>query len=412
MFSRFQHMTAVVKDPKRLRPVCPPWTNGIAAADARPLHAASRHRLRFASMTHQFPSLSPEQKKELSDIAQKIVAPGKGILAADESTGTMGKRLQMINVENNEENRRYFRDLLFSVEPIANSIGGVICFHETLYQKADSGKFFPQAIKDKGIVVGIKVDKGTANLSGTDGETTTQGLDGLSERCAQYKKDGCDFAKWRSVLKISDGCPSALAIAENANVLARYASICQQNGLVPIVEPEILPDGAHDLKRCQYVTEKVLAAVYKALSDHHVYLEGTLLKPNMVTAGHSCTKKFTPQEVAMATVTALRRTVPSAVPGICFLSGGQSEEEASLNLNAINQMPLLRPWKLTFSYGRALQASALAAWQGKPANKAAAQQAFSTRAKINGMASKGEYNPSGSADQSSMQSLYTASYVY
>lgn len=363
-------------------------------------------------MTHQFPSLSPEQKKELSDIAQRIVAPGKGILAADESTGTMGKRLQKINVENNEENRRYFRDLLFSVEQMSDSIGGIICFHETLYQKADSGKLFPQVIKDKGMVVGIKVDKGTAGLNGTDGETTTQGLDGLSERCAQYKKDGCDFAKWRSVLKISDGCPSALAIAENANVLARYASICQQNGLVPIVEPEILPDGDHDLKRCQYITEKVLAAVYKALSDHHVYLEGTLLKPNMVTAGHSCTKKFTPQEVAMATVTALRRTVPSAVPGICFLSGGQSEEEASLNLNAINQMPLLRPWKLTFSFGRALQASALAAWQGKTANKAASQEAFKTRAKINGLASKGEYKPSGSADQSSMKSLYTASYVY
>uniref|UniRef100_A0A8C4EE81 Fructose-bisphosphate aldolase n=1 Tax=Dicentrarchus labrax TaxID=13489 RepID=A0A8C4EE81_DICLA len=343
-------------------------------------------------MTHQFPSLSPEQKKELSDIAQRIVAPGKGILAADESTGTMGKRLQKINVENNEENRRYFRDLLFS--------------------STDSGKLFPQVVKDQGIVVGIKVDKGTAGLNGTDGETTTQGLDGLSERCAQYKKDGCDFAKWRCVLKISDGCPSALAIAENANVLARYASICQQNGLVPIVEPEILPDGTHDLLRCQYVTEKVLAAVYKALSDHHVYLEGTLLKPNMVTAGHSCAKKFTPQEVAMATVTALRRTVPAAVPGICFLSGGQSEEEASLNLNAINQVPLHRPWKLTFSYGRALQASALAAWQGKPANKAAAQEAFFSRAKINGLASKGEYKPTGSADQSSMKSLYTASYVY
>uniref|UniRef100_A0AAQ5XYY1 Fructose-bisphosphate aldolase n=2 Tax=Amphiprion ocellaris TaxID=80972 RepID=A0AAQ5XYY1_AMPOC len=367
----------------------------------------------FIKMTHQFPSLSPEQKKELSDIAQRIVAPGKGILAADESTGTMGKRLQKINVENNEENRRCFRDILFSTDSsISNCVGGVIFFHETLYQKSDSGKLFPQVIKDKGIVVGIKVDKGTAGLNGTDGETTTQGLDGLSERCAQYKKDGCDFAKWRCVLKISDGCPSALAIAENANVLARYASICQQNGLVPIVEPEILPDGDHDLQRCQYVTEKVLAAVYKALSDHHVYLEGTLLKPNMVTAGHSCTKKFTPQEVGMATVTALRRTVPASVPGICFLSGGQSEEEASVNLNAINQVPLHRPWKLTFSYGRALQASALAAWQGKAANKKATQDVFLNRAKINGLAAKGEYKPTGSADQASMQSLYTASYVY
>lgn len=365
-------------------------------------------------MTHQYPSLSPAQKKELSDNALRIVATGKGILAADESTGTMGKRLQKINVENNEENRRCFRDILFSSDPsiISNSVGGVIFFHETLYQKSDCGKLFPQLIKDKGIVVGIKVDKGTAGLMGTDGETTTQGLDGLGERCAQYKKDGCDFAKWRCVLKISDGCPSALAIAENANVLARYASTCQQNGLVPIVEPEILPDGDHDLQRCQYVTEKVLAAVYKALSDHHVYLEGTLLKPNMVTAGHSCTKKYTPQEVAMATVSALRRTVPAAVPGICFLSGGQSEEEASVNLNAINQVPLHRPWKLTFSYGRALQASALAAWQGKPTNKAAAQEAFCTRAKINGLASKGDYKPSGTTDSAATESLHTASYIY
>lgn len=364
-------------------------------------------------MTHQYPALTPEQKKELSDIAQRIVAPGKGILAADESTGTMGKRFQKINVENTEENRRSFRDILFSSGPsISNSVGGVILFHETLYQKSDSGKPFPQVIKDMGIVVGIKVDKGTAGLNGTDGETTTQGLDGLSERCAQYKKDGCDFAKWRCVLKISDGCPSALAIAENANVLGRYASICQQNGLVPIVEPEILPDGDHDLQRCQYVSEKVLAAVYKALSDHHVYLEGTLLKPNMVTAGHSCTKKFTPQDVALATVTTLRRTVPASVPGICFLSGGQSEEEASVNLSAINQVPLHRPWKLTFSYGRALQASALAAWQGKAANKAATQEAFCTRAKINGLASKGEYKPTDSAGKASTQSLYTASYVY
>ncbi|TRY83931.1 hypothetical protein DNTS_014666 [Danionella cerebrum] len=342
-------------------------------------------------MTHQFPALSTEQKKELATIAQRI----------------------KINVENTEENRRSFRDLLFSVDDsISENIGGIIFFHETLYQKADNGVLFPKVIKDKGIVVGIKVDKGTAALAGTDGETTTQGLDGLSERCAQYKKDGCDFAKWRCVLKISDSCPSSLSIAENANVLARYASICQQNGLVPIVEPEILPDGDHDLQRCQYATEKVLAAVYKALSDHHVYLEGTLLKPNMVTPGHACTKKFTSDEVAMATVTALRRTVPAAVPGICFLSGGQSEEEASLNLNAMNQLPLHRPWKLSFSYGRALQASALAAWKGQAANKKAAQDAFVSRAKINSLASKGEYKPSGQADQASTQSLFTASYVY
>merc|ERR1712212_1002726 len=277
-------------------------------------------------MTHQYPSLSPEQKKELSDIAQRIVAPGKGILAADESTGTMAKRLQKINVENTEENRRFFRDLLFSVDAsIADSVGGVIFFHETLYQKSDSGVLFPQLIKGKGIVVGIKVDKGTAGLTGTEDETTTQGLDGLDERCAQYKKDGCDFAKWRCVLKISDSTPSQLAIMENANVLARYASICQQNRIVPIVEPEILCDGSHSIEKCQEVTERVLAAVFKTLNDHNVYIEGTLLKPNMVTPGHDNPQKATPGQVAEATVTALRRTVPPAMPGVTFLSGGQSE---------------------------------------------------------------------------------------
>uniref|UniRef100_A0A8C1R8K4 Fructose-bisphosphate aldolase n=1 Tax=Cyprinus carpio TaxID=7962 RepID=A0A8C1R8K4_CYPCA len=318
---------------------------------SRSLHPKTR-----VKMPHAYPFLSPEQKKELSDIAARIVAPGKGILAADESTGSVAKRFQSINAENTEENRRLYRQLLFTADDrVKPCIGGVILFHETLYQKTDDGKLFSQLLKERGMVVGIKVDKGVVPLAGTNGETTTQGLDGLYERCAQYKKDGADFAKWRCVLKITPTTPSRLAIIENANVLARYASICQMHGIVPIVEPEILPDGDHDLKRCQYVTEKVLAAVYKALSDHHVYLEGTLLKPNMVTAGHSCSQKYAPQEVAMATVTALRRTVPPAVPGITFLSGGQSEEEASLNLNAINQCPLQKPWALTFSYGKACQ---------------------------------------------------------
>uniref|UniRef100_A0A287A1V5 Fructose-bisphosphate aldolase n=1 Tax=Sus scrofa TaxID=9823 RepID=A0A287A1V5_PIG len=335
------------------------------------------------TMPHQYPALTPEQKKELSDIAHRIVAPGKGILAADESTGSIAKRLQSIGTENTEENRRFYRQLLLTADDRVNPcIGGVILFHETLYQKADDGRPFPQVIKAKGGVVGIKVDKGVVPLAGTNGETTTQGLDGLSERCAQYKKDGADFAKWRCVLKIGEHTPSSLAIMENANVLARYASICQQNGIVPIVEPEILPDGDHDLKRCQYVTEKVLAAVYKALSDHHIYLEGTLLKPNMVTPGHACTQKYSHEEIAMATVTALRRTVPPAVPGITFLSGGQSEEEASINLNAINKCPLLKPWALTFSYGRALQASALKAWGGKKENLKAAQEEYVKRALV------------------------------
>uniref|UniRef100_A0A8D0ER55 Fructose-bisphosphate aldolase n=1 Tax=Strix occidentalis caurina TaxID=311401 RepID=A0A8D0ER55_STROC len=328
-------------------------------------------------------ALSPEQKKELAAIAQRIVAPGKGILAADESTGSIAKRLSSVGAENTEENRRWYRQLLFTADSrVDNCIGGVILFHETLYQKTDDGRPFPQVIRGKGALVGIKVDKGVVPLAGTNGETTTQGLDGLMERCAQYKKDGADFAKWRCVLKISEHTPTRLAVLENANVLARYASICQQNGIVPIVEPEILPDGDHDLKHCQYITEKVLAAVYKALSDHHVYLEGTLLKPNMVTPGHACTKKYSPEEIAMATVTALRRTVPPAVPGITFLSGGQSEEEASLNLNAINRCPLARPWALTFSYGRALQASALKAWAGKKDNTKAAQEEYVKRALV------------------------------
>uniref|UniRef100_A0A2K5CAR5 Fructose-bisphosphate aldolase n=1 Tax=Aotus nancymaae TaxID=37293 RepID=A0A2K5CAR5_AOTNA len=336
-------------------------------------------------MPHSYPALSAEQKKELSDIALRIVAPGKGILAADESVGSMAKRLSQIGVENTEENRRLYRQVLFSADDrVKKCIGGVIFFHETLYQKDDNGVPFVRTIQDKGIVVGIKVDKGVVPLAGTDGETTTQGLDGLSERCAQYKKDGADFAKWRCVLKISERTPSALAILENANVLARYASICQQ----------------------------VLAAVYKALSDHHVYLEGTLLKPNMVTPGHACPIKYTPEEIAMATVTALRRTVPPAVPGVTFLSGGQSEEEASLNLNAINRCPLPRPWALTFSYGRALQASALNAWRGQQDNAGAATEEFIKRAEVNGLAAQGKYEGSGEDGGAAAQSLYVANHAY
>uniref|UniRef100_A0A7N8Y7H6 Fructose-bisphosphate aldolase n=1 Tax=Mastacembelus armatus TaxID=205130 RepID=A0A7N8Y7H6_9TELE len=336
-------------------------------------------------MTHAYPFLSTEQKKELSDIAQRIVAPGKGILAADESTGSMAKRFQSINADNTEENRRLYRQLLFTADDqVKPCIGGVIFFHETLYQKTDNGKPFPKLIKEKGMVVGIKVDKGVVPLAGTNGETTTQGLDGLYERCAQYKKDGADFAKWRCVLKITQNTPSQLAIMENANVLARYASICQM----------------------------VLAAVYKALSDHHVYLEGTLLKPNMVTAGHSCPKKYSPQEIAMATVTALRRTVPPAVPGVTFLSGGQSEEEATINLNAINQCPLHRPWALTFSYGRALQASALKAWGGKPENGKACQEEYVKRALNNSLAALGKYVSSGAKGAAAQESLFVADHAY
>ncbi|KAK6296699.1 hypothetical protein J4Q44_G00328410 [Coregonus suidteri] len=305
-------------------------------------------------MSHQFPALSSGQKRELQEIALRIVAPGKGILAADESVGSMAKRLNQIGVENTEENRRQYRQILFRADDRINScIGGVIFFHETLYQHADDGTPFVKMIKDRGITVGIKVDKGVVPLAGTNGESTTQGLDGLSERCAQYKKDGANFAKWRCVFKISETTPSKLSIEENTNVLARYSSICQQHGIVPIVETrgfalmEIMicgvvrldglserwaqfkKDGGKTLPSGAVCSKSVLAALYKAMSDHHVYLEGTLLKPNMATPGHSCPTKYSAEEVAMATVTALRRTVPPAVTGVTFLSGGQSEEEAS-----------------------------------------------------------------------------------
>ncbi|XP_048521534.1 fructose-bisphosphate aldolase, partial [Dendroctonus ponderosae] len=287
-------------------------------------------------MTTQWNYPDPALQDELRKIANAIVAPGKGILAADESVSTMGKRLTDIGVENTDENRRKYRQLLFTTCPtIGDSISGVILFHETLYQKADDGTPFPELLKQRGIIPGIKVDTGVVPLFGSNDECTTQGLDDLAKRCAQYKKDGCHFAKWRCVLKINEHTPSLQALIENANVLARYASICQANRIVPIVEPEVLPDGTHDLERAQKVTETVLAFVYKALADHNVFLEGTLLKPNMVTAGQSHAVKFSPEDVAKATVTALQRTVPAAVPGITFLSGGQSEEEASVNLNAI-----------------------------------------------------------------------------
>jgi fructose-bisphosphate aldolase class I len=356
--------------------------------------------------------LSKEKQEELMKIAQAIVAPGKGILAADESTGTMGKRLSAIGLENTEENRRKYRQLLFtSPKSISEHISGVILFHETMYQKTDDGKPFVQLLKESGIIPGIKVDKGVVPIAGTIGEGTTQGMDDLNARCAQYKKDGAEFAKWRCVLNIGSHTPSHVALQENANVLARYASICQQNGLVPIVEPEVLCDGDHDLERCQKVTEQTLAYTYKALADHHVFLEGTLLKPNMVTPGQSCPKKYTPEQIALGTVLALRRAVPAAVPGIVFLSGGQSELDATVNLNAINNVNLLKPWRLTFSYGRALQASVLKAWGGKDANITAGQKAYMLRAKANGLATQGKYQGEG-ASAAAAESLFVAKHTY
>ena len=359
------------------------------------------------------PYLTEEQKKELAATARAIVAPGKGILAADESTGTIGKRFSNISVENVEENRRLYRQLLFTCDAgeMVKYISGVILYHETFFQKADDGTPFVKLLRDRGIVPGIKVDKGVVKLLGTDDETTTQGLDGLAERCKEYYDGGARFAKWRCVLKIGGGRPTELALAENANVLARYASICQMNGLCPIVEPEILTDGDHDLQACVDATERTLAAVYKALSDHHVYLEGTLLKPNMVLPGVDCTKKYTPEEVARATITTFQRHLPVAVPGVTFLSGGQSEIVATTHLDAINKYQAVKPWGLTFSYGRALQASVLQTWQGKAENVKAAQEVFLHRARCNGLAALGKYEGEEGAGAAA-KSLFVKDHQY
>ncbi len=364
-------------------------------------------------MTTYFNYPSKELQEELKGIARAVAQPGKGILAADESNGTMGKRFSAIGCDNTEENRRQWRQLLFTVDKTQlEGISGVILFDETVYQKTDGGKSFMQCVKDLGIIPGIKVDLGVKELFGAEnGESTTQGLDNLDKRCQEYKKQGCQFAKWRCVLKIGKNVPSSTAINENANVLARYASICQANRLVPIVEPEVLCDGDHDLERCQKVTETVLAATYKALNDHHVFLEGTLLKPNMVTPGQSCPAQATPEQIARATVTALSRTVPAAVPGIVFLSGGQSEEQASVNLSHINKIKdIPMPWNLSFSFGRALQASALKAWSGN--NVKAGQTAYLARAKINGLAQLGRYEGDGKGVGASGESLFVANHQY
>ncbi|CAA6663716.1 unnamed protein product [Spirodela intermedia] len=348
---------------------------------------------------------------ELAKNAAYIGTPGKGILAADESTGTIGKRLSSINVENVESNRRTLRELLFTTPGALQYLSGVILFEETLYQKTAVGKPFVDVLNEGGVLPGIKVDKGTVELAGTNGETTTQGLDDLGKRCAKYYEAGARFAKWRAVLKIGATEPSQLAITENANGLARYAIICQENGLVPIVEPEILVDGSHDIERCAAVTERVLAAVYKALNDHHVFLEGTLLKPNMVTPG-SDAAKVAPKVVAEHTVRALQRTVPAAVPAIVFLSGGQSEEEATLNLNAMNQLSGKKPWSLSFSFGRALQQSTLKTWAGKEENVGKAQAAFLTRAKANSEATLGTYKGDAAKGEGVSESLHVKDYKY
>jgi fructose-bisphosphate aldolase class I len=329
---------------------------------------------------------------ELYETALAMVADGKGILAADESDGTIKKRFDAIGVESTEANRRAYRDLLFTTPGLEQSISGVILFDETIRQSALDGTPFPQLLAARGIIPGIKVDKGAKALArGLPGDTVTEGLDGLRERLAEYRELGARFAKWRAVIEIGGGAATSWAIAANAQALARYAALCQEAGIVPIVEPEVLMDGDHTIEVCSDVTDRTLHQVFGALYQMRVDLEGVVLKPNMVVSGKKCPTQAGPEQVAELTVACFRRTVPAIVPGIAFLSGGQSDVQATENLNAINALGPL-PWQLTFSYGRALQAPALAAWGGKSENVAAAQAQLALRARCNGAAALGRYS--------------------
>ncbi len=330
-------------------------------------------------------------RAELHSVAKSIVAGNKGVLAADESNPTIKKRFDSINVESTEENRRRYRELLFTADGIEEAIGGVILFDETLRQGTRGGVAFAKLLSDRGIVPGIKVDQGAKALALHPGEKITEGLDGLRERLAEYRQLGAKFAKWRAVIEIDErDVPTSSGLWANAHALARYAALCQEQGLVPIVEPEILMDGSHDIERCEVVTSRLLAAVFNALDAQNVALEGMLLKPNMVIAGMKCARQANVQQVAEATLRTLRRHVPPAVPGIVFLSGGQSAEDATDHLNAMNTMGP-QPWEVSFSYGRALQAPVLAAWKGQEANAAAAQRALLHRSRMNALACAGNY---------------------
>jgi fructose-bisphosphate aldolase, class I len=330
--------------------------------------------------------------ENLESVARKLVAPGKGILAADESTPTIEKRLKSIGVASTEENRRAYREVLFTTAGADEFISGVILFDETIRQKTRDGRTFVAALEQQGIIPGIKVDKGAKAMANFPDEKATEGLDGLRERLAEYRKLGARFAKWRAVIAIGDQIPTRKCIATNAELLARYAALCQEADLVPIVEPEVLMDGAHTIERHFEVTQRTLEAVFHALYEHRVVLEGMLLKPNMVLSGKDCPQQASVQEVAEATVRCMKRVVPAAVPGLVFLSGGQTDSQATEHLNAMNKLQGL-PWQLSFSFGRALQAPVLKAWKGDPANVAEAQQAFHHRASCNSKARFGKYTP-------------------
>jgi fructose-bisphosphate aldolase class I len=330
--------------------------------------------------------------QELQETARAIVAEGKGILAADESDGTIKKRFDSIGVESTEEHRRAYRDLLFTTEGAEEYISGVILYDETIRQKSAGGTPFPELLTSKGIIPGIKVDKGAKPLALAEGETITEGLDGLRDRLAEYRELGARFTKWRAVISIGKGIPSEYCIWTNAHALARFAALSEEAGLVPIVEPEVLMDGDHTIERSFEVTSRTLHAVFTELRDQRVQPEGILLKPNMVLSGYDCPEQASDEEVAHETLRCFRRHVPAAVPGTVFLSGGQSDEEATARLSAMNAIGP-HPWQLSFSYGRALQAPALKAWGGKPENVEAAQRAYYHRAKMNGAARTGMYAP-------------------
>jgi fructose-bisphosphate aldolase class I len=329
--------------------------------------------------------------EDLESVAATLVADGKGILAADESVATATRRFDTVAIRSTQQSRRAYREMLFTTPGAAEFISGVILYDETIRQKSSDGTPLADVLSSQGIVPGIKVDTGAEPLAGAPEETVTEGLDGLRDRLAEYHGMGARFAKWRAVIRIAEGLPSQGCVSANAHALARYAALCQEQRLVPIVEPEVLMNGAHAIERCEEVTGRVLHVVFHALSEQGVSLESMLLKPSMVIAGKECSRPASVQEVATATLRCLRRHVPAAVPGIVFLSGGQKDRLATAHLNAINRLPGPKPWKISFSYGRALQDAALEAWHGRDENVKAGQQAFYHRARCNRAATGGEY---------------------
>jgi fructose-bisphosphate aldolase, class I len=329
--------------------------------------------------------------KELETVARAMVAKGKGILAADESSGTIKRRFDSIKIESNEDTRRAYREMLLTTKGLEEAISGVILFDETIRTAISDGTPFPQVLSRKGIMPGIKVDKGPVDIPGFPGEVVTEGLDGLRGRVKEYRDFGAKFAKWRAVITIGGGIPTPACLDLNAHALARYAALCQEGGLVPIVEPEVLLDGSHTIERCEEVTQETLKVVFSALVDQRVYLEGMILKPSMVVSGKDCPRQAGVEEVAERTIRCLKRTVPGAVPGIAFLSGGQSAESATEHLNAMNSMGP-HPWEVSFSYARALQDPALKSWKGQAGNVGTAQKIFYHRAKCNSAARYGKYN--------------------